>query len=141
MLERRWQDKYGSYHIVAHDDYIDVTIIGAIGDNITSRYKKDVLELARGFAGQPFGIYADLSRYEGYTDASEQHFVEAYKSCLALGCVIDAATICTPLVKSQMQRINDLADIDMPLSVRLFKQREEGVAFVQKMVQKAKDRK
>lgn len=44
--------------------------------------------------------------------------------------------VTSPLVKSQMQRVSDTLDIDIPLNIRLFENREEAVAFVEKVVDK-----
>ncbi|WP_100656090.1 hypothetical protein [Alteromonas flava] len=140
MLERRWQDKYGSYTLYARDNFIESIILGAIGDNITAHFKKDIIDLAKSYGGRPFGYYADLTGSEGYTEVAEQHIIVAYKACLEFGCVIDAMTIKSPLVKAQMERVSDIVGIDLPLAVRMFESREAGIAFVEKLVQKTKDR-
>lgn len=140
IQERRWQDKYGSYHLIANDHFIESVIIGAVGDSITDRFSKDICDLALLYNGKPFGYFADLSASEGYTEEAEKDIVRSYLRCLELGCVIDAMKITSPLVKAQMQRVSDIVDIDIPLEVRLFNSRDEGVAFVEKIVLKAIDR-
>ncbi|MDM7861797.1 hypothetical protein QTP81_14435 [Alteromonas sp. ASW11-36] len=135
-LSRRWQDKYASYQLTVHDKFIESLIIGAIGDDITARFRKDIHELALQYGGRPFGYFADLSQSEGYTGIAEKEIIKAYQICLQCGCVIDAMIVSSPLVKSQMQRVSDILDIDIPLNVRLFDNRDDAVAFVEKIVDK-----
>lgn len=136
---RQWQDKYGSYKLVARDNYIESKIVGAIGDDITARFIKDITGLAMNFSGRPFGYFADLSGSEGYTENAQRIIARAYRNCIELGCVIDAMMIDSALVKAQMQIINDEADISIPLEVRIFDERSDAVAFIQKIVKKAAD--
>lgn len=133
---RRQQDKYGSYQLTAYDKFIQSLIIGAIGDGTTARFRKDIYELALGYGGRPFGYFADLSQSKGYNGDAEKEIVKAYQICAQCGCVIDAMLVTSPLVKSQMQRVSDTLDIDIPLNIRLFENREEAVAFVEKVVDK-----
>ena len=134
---RQWQDKYGSYQLVAHQNFIESKVVGTIGEDITARFIKDITALALSFSGRPFGYLADLTGSEGYTEDGYQNIAQAYANCMELGCVIDAMMIESPLVKSQMQQINDDADIIMPLEIRIFKERNQAVAFLEKMVKKA----
>jgi len=134
---RRWQDKYGSYQLTANDQFIESVIIGAIGDDITRRFRKDICELAMSYSGRPFGYLADLRASEGYTENAQRTIEEAYKSCLQLGCVIDALMIDSALVKSQMQAVNDAIDISLPLEIRLFNDRDKAIAFIEKVIKKS----
>lgn len=136
---RQWQDKYGSYQLVCRENYIEAKVVGSIDEDITARFTKDITALAISFSGRPFGYLADLRASEGYTEFALRDIIRGYKSCLELGCVIDALMISSPLVKSQMQTINDALDIPIPLEVRIFDDHNAAVAFIQKIIRKAAD--
>lgn len=138
--ERRWQDKYGSYQLVARDDFLESRVIGSIGEEITAKFFKDIIELAKSYGGRPFGYLADLRLSEGFNDVAERDIISAYKTCMTLGCVIDAMMLESPVVKQQMQRISDIVDVPIPLEVRLFDERSKAVAFIEKIIRKEKDK-
>lgn len=134
---RQWQDKHGSYQLKANEQFIEAVIVGAVGDNITQRFYKDICDLAMSYSGRPFGYLADMRKMEGYTEDAQRTIEHAYKMCLQLGCVIDAMMIESPMVKAQMQTVNNAVDIDLPLEVRLFKERHDAIAFIEKVIKKS----
>jgi hypothetical protein len=135
-LTHTFKDKNGAVELSQRGRVVVVVLAGACGTRLISYYARVLSELGQTYQGKPWAYLCNGKNFQATTPEAQKLIVEAYDSCIKLGCRYDAYCFDSPVGKAQTQKI--MQDCGNPTDIEkiLFETEQLAETYLSKKLAK-----